>query len=239
LDKLDLAFPGQLKPYTDSRAEGPQHTFPALHACWFFRYAPRGDGAPLDADPASLLKGNKKMNSGQRVPYTSEEWKKNSEEFQRFQEAAFPLFEHIRNMIVEQLPPGTVKRLSQICEVLPCNDASPVYPFSGFVINLNVMTRVHLDSQDDDLYNISTGSLNSFDDGALCFQDLGLVVRLPFGGSTAFRSSILTHFNRHFQGHRASLVLHADRHAKGWLEDHHGWDRNIWMSTTTSDSTGL
>ena len=68
-------------------------------------------------------------------------------------------------------------------------------------------------------------------DGALCFQELGLVCCLQPGVPLIFRSRKLSHFNRHFLGYRASLVLHTDQGLKGWAKDMNGWMQNAYYRT--------
>jgi hypothetical protein len=33
----------------------------------------------------------------------------------------------------------------------------------------------------------------------------------------------MTHFNLHFEGVRASLVLHSDKYGDQWVRDRNGW----------------
>ncbi|TEB25365.1 hypothetical protein FA13DRAFT_1637410, partial [Coprinellus micaceus] len=195
-----------------------------------------GDGVPNSADPSSIQKeGGEFLNTCRNLPWTSAEWNKNSEIFQRMQEAAAPIFEWIRRKM-EELFPENFKILSQYIERLPCNYLSPVHPFSGFVINLNCATRIHRDWGDSDICLVIAFSdverrsdQVKGEDGALCFQELGLVCRLRPGVPVVFRSRQLSHFNRHFRGYRASLVLHTDSGLKGWADNMYGWKDNVHL----------
>lgn len=142
-----------------------------------------------------------------------------------------------------ELFPENFKILSQFVDVLPCNFVSPVYPFSGFVININVATRVHRDWKDSDICLVISFSdaedrsdQVKGDDGALCFQELGLAIRLHSGVPVVFCSKDLSHFNRHFKGYRASLVLHTDHGLKGWATDMNGWKDNVHYHTEWSNT---
>lgn len=139
---------------------------------------------------------------------------------------------------MQELFPDNFKILSQFVDCLPCNFLSPVYPFSGFVLNLNIATRIHRDWGDSDICLVisfsdakeQTAQIKG-QDGALCFQELGLVCCLRPGVPLLFRSRKLSHFNRHFKGYRASLVLHTDQGLKGWAEDMNGWAHNVHYRT--------
>jgi len=144
---------------------------------------------------------------------------------------------------LEELFPDNFKILSQYIEHLPCNFFSPVYPFSGFVLNLNVTTRIHRDWGDSDICLViafsdaeSRTDQVEGNDGALCFQELGLVCNLHPGVPVVFHSSKLTHFNHHFIGYHASLVLHTDGGLKGWAMDMNGWKDNVHYHTEWSNT---
>lgn len=54
----------------------------------------------------------------------------------------------------------------------------------------------------------------------------GLVIPLHCGDLIVFLSSAVTHFNLHYKGQRASLVLQTDREMKKWREGRNGWKDN-------------
>ncbi|KAF6743154.1 hypothetical protein DFP72DRAFT_1101957 [Ephemerocybe angulata] len=188
-DALKIIFPDFKE--TDSKAAGKNHLFPAVHCDIYGRYSNRGDGVPSHAAPSSMQKENKKvLNTCQALPRTSQEWNKHSELFLAVQKAGAPIFDHIRNKIHE-LFPGNFEILSQFIDRLPCNFLSPVDPFAGFVLNLNVATRIHRDRGDSDICLVlvfSDAEKRSdqvqWQDGALCFQELGLYDRLANTVST-------------------------------------------------------
>jgi len=130
---------------------------------------------------------------------------------------------------LQKLLPDNFRILGQFVDLLPCEEPSPVYPFAGFDINLNVATRVHRDYMDNDIcvvISISEGS-----GGELCLLEICLVVDLRCGDAIIFKSSKLTHFNMHYRGRRASLVFHSEKMADGWVKDRNGWKHNIFMKT--------
>jgi len=118
-------------------------------------------------------------------------------------------------------------------EILPCNDASPVYPFSGFVINLNVTTRIHRDWGDQDICLVLV--IKDGIGGELCLMEPGIVLGLRNGDAVVFASSKISHFNLHFIGKRASLVFHSDASATSWVKDRNGWKHNVYFRTTDSN----
>ncbi len=56
-----------------------------------------------------------------------------------------------------------------------------------------------------------------------------------------FASSAISHFNLHYVGKRASVVLHSDKSGMDWVADRNGWAHNIFMRTHVSSSanTGI
>lgn len=46
-----------------------------------------------------------------------------------------------------------------------------------------------------------------------------------------FTSHQISHFNLHYIGKKASLVLHSDRDSNAWVRDWNGWGDNIFMTT--------
>ena len=62
----------------------------------------------------------------------------------------------------------------------------------------------------------------------MCLYEPGLVIPLHNGHFIAFPSSRITHFNLHFSGKRASIVLHTDREIDKWTKGgRNGWKDNI------------
>ena len=55
---------------------------------------------------------------------------------------------------------------------------SPVYLFSGYIVNINVSTRAHRDLQDKKICLIIVISSEDCIGGELCLVELGLVLRL-------------------------------------------------------------
>lgn len=109
------------------------------------------------------------------------------------------------------------------CDILLCSEVPATYPFAGFVVNLCVCTDGHRDSQDaEDMCVVMQFSRNC-KGGGLCLYEAGLVFEMESGDILIFPSRLLTHFNLHFDGIRASLVLHTDKHCKDWIADRNGW----------------
>lgn len=112
-------------------------------------------------------------------------------------------------------------------DILPGKAACPAYPFGGFVINLNVCTRAHRDWKDMDLCVVIP--IGDFTGGELCLLEPGLVLAVRPGDMVIFPSHKITHFNLHYIGKRASLVLHSDRDGAQWVKNRNGWASNHYM----------
>ena len=120
-------------------------------------------------------------------------------------------------------------------EILPCSDVSPVYPFGGFVININVTTRIHRDHGDHDICLVLT--ISDCTGGELCLFEPGIVLGLRTGDAVVFSSAAISHFNLHYKGIRASIVLHSDKRGMDWVADRNGWAHNVFMRTHISTSS--
>lgn len=123
-------------------------------------------------------------------------------------------------------------------DVLPAGGSSPVFPFGGFVVNFNVSTLIHRDREDLKLCLVIIIS-EDCQGGDLCFYELGLRLSLKSGDMVAFRSDILGHFNLHFVGKRASIVLHTDRAGMEWVKDRNGWKDSSFINVSWSGGGDL
>jgi hypothetical protein len=141
---------------------------------------------------------------------------------------------------MENLLPGQVDELKVYLEVLPFQQASAVYPFTGCVLNLNVTTKVHRDPNDKEIcLVIAITDDENCEGGELCLMEPGLVLGLRNGDCIIFPSCKTSHFNLHFKGRRASLVFQSDKRFDDWLRDGNGWDGNIYIRLCKSSEVGL
>ena len=114
-------------------------------------------------------------------------------------------------------------------EILPGNAHSPVHPFLSLVINLNVATLAHRDSGDKSLCVVMP--IGDFSGGDLCLYEPGIVLSLRSGDFVAFPSFQITHFNLHYTGCRASIVLHTDKAFKDWSQARrNGYESNEYFA---------
>jgi hypothetical protein len=129
-------------------------------------FAFQGNEAPEDANPSMLRKpGKKRSNPAQFIPWTSKELQGNLDDYHQLQAVFEPLFEWIADIVCLQISsilifnnilfhqmakvlPEHTKILQQWVNILPSNEFSPVFPFSGLVINVNVVTRAHRNWED-------------------------------------------------------------------------------------------
>jgi hypothetical protein len=124
-----------------------------------------------------------------------------------------------------KLLPEDTEELRIFVDNLPLGASSPCYPFGGFVININSCTRAHCDCKDQRLCLVA--HLGQHTGGQLALYEAGLSFDLQLGDVLVFPSWRLTHFNCHFKGRRATIVLHTDKEAKSWTKDCHGWSAHV------------
>ncbi|KAF8955785.1 hypothetical protein BDZ97DRAFT_1606480, partial [Flammula alnicola] len=142
LASLKAACPNYMK-WTDSEALKEFYRFLALHFAWWNRYTASGKGAPSNVDPATLRKeGLRRPNTSTFTPHTSKEFQLHMEEYKRLEECFQDVFDWI-NKTLKEILPEEYDIIGQYADVLPAGGFSPAYPFSGFVINFNVCTRIH------------------------------------------------------------------------------------------------
>lgn len=128
--------------------------------------------------------------------------------------------ELVRTILQKHLPEA-YKHLQVFCEMLPLNHCPHTFPFPGFVLNIQVCTEAHTDTNDDSICVVIP--FGNFKGGELVLHEAGLVLELEEGDILIFPSHRLTHFNLHFEGVRGSYVMHSDKHVKSWTEDNNGW----------------
>lgn len=128
--------------------------------------------------------------------------------------------------------PDDYEVLSQFAKALPAGGHAPAYPFTSIVINLNCATKVHRDVKDFAFCLVLVLSDNDCQGGDLCFVEPGIRLQLRSGDIVLFRSSEFTHYNMHFKGIRASVVLHTDLSSQSWLEDRNKWDGSKFMKVS-------
>ena len=132
---------------------------------------------------------------------------------------------------LSQVIPAETKIFAQFADVLPADGDSPVYPFGGFVLNFNVATKIHRDPKDKGFCVILVIS-EECGGGELCLEELGIKCNLRNGDVIIFRSHKISHFNMHFEGERASIVLHTDGDGDSWVKFRNHWKKNLFMVQT-------
>ncbi|KAJ7136484.1 hypothetical protein C8R43DRAFT_820696, partial [Mycena crocata] len=182
----------------------------------------QGHGAPADTHPNNLQKGLK-VNFDQRMPYSTVQTSKKTIEYEAIVEVFSEALEFQRIEVCEfiRLNPGAYEEVRVFADVLPMNAASPAYPFAGFMFNLRVSTDAHKDRLDKRWCLLIY--LTDCEGGAICLYELGFKLNCRTGHILIFPSCYITHFNTHFIGLRATLVLHTDLEGDKWDEDSGGW----------------
>ncbi|KAI9066810.1 hypothetical protein FKP32DRAFT_1645100 [Trametes sanguinea] len=210
-------------PILNDVAEGEDvsNTFTCLHFSWYCRSATSGHTVPPAIHPLTLTQQNKKRtNHHQMVPYTSKEVTLHQDEYRNLCDA-FEEFFLWMDAKLRQYLPQLHEEIAMYADILPGNSASPSYPFSGFVINFNVTTKVHRDH--GDLHACLVLPIGRFKGGEVCMAEPGLVTRIQSGDIIIFKSWRISHFNLPYTGKRASLVCHSDRAGLTWVKDRMGW----------------
>ncbi|TFK79589.1 hypothetical protein K466DRAFT_465735, partial [Polyporus arcularius HHB13444] len=152
-----------------------------------------GRDAPHQIHPLKLYLAKKsRTNHAQMVPYRSKECSLFPDEYDNLCNCLDQVFEWLQNKMESRLP-GLVLQIRGFAEILPGNERSPSYPFSGFVLNLNACTKVHRDAKA--LHACLVMAFGEFDDGELCLVEPGFVVDLRSGDMTVFQSNKVSHFN--------------------------------------------
>ncbi|KAJ8508391.1 hypothetical protein ONZ45_g9339 [Pleurotus djamor] len=201
--KLTAIF-GELK----ERTEKEVWEWSSIHFDYYNRYNTHGNDAPVDIHPNFL---------------TKEDMKLFPREYSQLQELFKGVFEEVR-LELERLLPQESRIESIFARFLPGGEPSPIFPFSGIVVNLNVQTTIHTDSED--VLMCLVLPIGEFTGGDLCFKDLGLRIELRHGDWVVFDSKKLSHFNMPYEGKRASFVMHSDSAGEFWVEDRNGWKDN-------------
>jgi predicted 2-oxoglutarate/Fe(II)-dependent dioxygenase YbiX len=65
--------------------------------------------------------------------------------------------------------------------------------------------------------------------GELVLEEPGIVIDAKEGDLIIFPSGRISHFNMHYKGFRASMVLHTDKALEAWARDRNGWKGNQYM----------
>lgn len=130
---------------------------------------------------------------------------------------------------LKEILPEEFDIVTQFATALPAGGFTPAYPFTGFVVNLNVVTKLHRDWGDLKfclVMAISDGCTG----GDLCFLEPGIRLELGHGDLVLFRSAELSHFNMHFRGKRASIVFHSDAAGVEWVKSRNEWKGSVYMN---------
>ncbi|KAJ8503305.1 hypothetical protein ONZ45_g10968 [Pleurotus djamor] len=190
LSKVITIF-GNLKERNRKSKENGQWT--SIHFDFYNRNSTNGSEAPQDIRLSLLTKeGNKTAQPSLFLPRPSADIKLFPKAYQDLQELFHDVFESLR-LQLESLLPLEYKIEKMFADIFPGVDISPVFPFSGIVVNLNVQTLIHRDCKDVLLCLVL--AIGDFVDGDICFSDPGLRIQLRNGEWIVFDSQRMAHFN--------------------------------------------
>ncbi|KAE9395622.1 hypothetical protein BT96DRAFT_826063 [Gymnopus androsaceus JB14] len=111
-------------------------------------------------------------------------------------------------------------------DIFPLQDTSSVKPFTSIVVNLNGVTVAHKDEGDEEGCIVIV--LGPHAGGGLCLYEPRVVLDVKHGDVVTCRSRDYTHFNLHYDGIRASLVIHSDKTGEAFRKDGNSWDKKIF-----------
>ncbi|EGO30816.1 hypothetical protein SERLADRAFT_404822 [Serpula lacrymans var. lacrymans S7.9] len=100
--------------------------------------------------------------------------------------------------------PEECQMLEQIVSILPGNHNFPASPFLSLVININVQTKAHCDSKDQEFCLVLP--IRTFRGAALVMVETGLVIELNHGDFVIFRLSDFTYLNLHYEAILRGIV---------------------------------
>ena len=126
--------------------------------------------------------------------------------------------------------PEEHEELELLVEALPLCDRPPSHPFAGIVLDINIITKAHRDGMDDVICLVIP--VGHWTGGELCLHEPGICLELSQGDIVIFRSREITHFNLRYDGYRASIVLHSDKHLKSWHHDRNGFHKFVYSDDT-------
>ncbi|KAK0442065.1 hypothetical protein EV421DRAFT_1711006 [Armillaria borealis] len=219
--QVQAIMPGVLE-YDHSRRPGYKYT--AFHGQIYNRFSQVGKDAPTGVHPHMLYIEGWKNNPTQRLPHYSRQVNKDPDRFELLHNTFKPLIGAIREKL-KQVLPKEYKLLEGFTDHLMMNEDSAAHLFGGFVLNFRACMSMHRDTGDYLICIIIP--FGEFEGGKLCLFKPGLVLRLLSWDAFIFRSVDITHFNLHYSGVRASLVLHTDREAADFAKDYNGWIEHI------------
>lgn len=102
-------------------------------------------------------------------------------------------------------------------------------PFTSLVINVNVTTLVHGDR--DDVGGSVTITVGNHKGGEIVLHEAKLVIETLNGDYVVFRSNWYSHFNLHYKGKRASIVIHGDKQSVAYQQNNcGGWANNDFFA---------
>ncbi|KAF9529451.1 hypothetical protein CPB83DRAFT_893541 [Crepidotus variabilis] len=205
VDIVNLSFGMPLR-FVDSKLEGFNHIHQSVHVSRYNRFALRGDGSFSREDPVLLQRKDKKkyVNTSQYIPRSCHEMNENV----HAAEILNTLFEPVHRWMVRAISvllPEHTAILQTVIDILPGGDTSDFYPFTSCVVNLN----------SDDTVG-----------GELCMVEPGIVLALRNGDMVVFASGLVSHYNTHYRGQRASMVFQTDQDFDAWVRNRNGWAEN-------------
>ncbi|THH14221.1 hypothetical protein EUX98_g9633, partial [Antrodiella citrinella] len=215
--RLKAALACSLKPEDEVRCRDSKkdedRPFIALHFEIYARYCYKGDNFPVDVSPFLLVdEQNTPLPHTTLQPYESSDMVNNHEAFENLRAAWQMLFDHVRDKLSQHLP-DEFEEVVGFANSLPHWTAPAAYPFSGFVVNLNVMTRSHRDTKDTSICLVLV--LGEHEGGDLCLVEPGLTVKLREGDFIVFPS-----------------VFHGDKDGEFWRKYYGHWQRHHHWSSS-------
>ncbi|KAJ3965340.1 hypothetical protein EV361DRAFT_1020368 [Lentinula raphanica] len=206
--------------------------FSVFHFSFWSKFCTKAFNFKVELHKAHPLYGiirsdNQKTNTSQFFPYASSDIQKFASEYALLCDSLEDILQEIVTKTLARHP-DQFKEINGMIDIIPLHDLSPVKPFTSFVLNLNVTTLLHKDHGDKS--GCIVLSIGSHTGGELCLLEPRLALQLRHGDWVVFPSQHYTHFNLHYSGVRASLVIQSDKEGTSYEKNGNGWDMNIFVT---------
>jgi hypothetical protein len=114
-----------------------------------------------------------------------------------------------------------------VVDVLPLASNLGVHPLSGWVLNIAASTHAHVDPMDLADFCGAFLLTDGVQGGSVCLHQAGLVCHMRAGDGALFCSRTQSHFNLHFKGKRASIILQSCKDLLNWYKNCNGWSHHV------------
>ncbi|KAF8871014.1 hypothetical protein CPB84DRAFT_1830233 [Gymnopilus junonius] len=211
LHKMEYILSGQVK-YVDTESEGINNIFGALRASWYLRFAKNGFSNPPRVEGKGKKRRGKDKISQEhtkiakcfikdfhylgmellllQIFYTTEGWLKTCQHKPECPRLSKEIKDNqeVYQMLLDAL--HLVFEWIYATHAVPSKQHNvPVYPFTGFILNVNVSTHMHRDTGDKDICLVLV--ISDCIGGELVLVEPSVILRMRSGDVVVFPSKAL------------------------------------------------